>query len=183
MRKLVVALIIGLAMVMTASAATSLNWQSDMLAGGTAPDVWDTNGTVVPKGSDWYLQLYNTGDTTWSWAGNRTGGEFAHSTTAFSVMAGVVLQRVDELFPWGSGATVGTRLYNNVNPAIATAYAVGTLTTTLPTLVGDPIQDPISADYNFGEIRQQDWIPEPVSAMLVLVGVCTVVYRRRRMTR
>ncbi len=183
MRKLVVALIIGLAMVMTASAATSLNWQSDMLAGGTAPDVWDTNGTVVPLNSDWYLQLYDITDTTWSWAGNRTGGEFAHSTTAFSVMAGVVLQRVDELFPWGSGATVGTRLYNNVNPAIATAYAVGTLTTTLPTLVGDPIQDPISADYNFGEIRQQDWIPEPVSAMLVLVGVCTVVYRRRRMTR
>lgn len=162
-------------------AATSLDWGSDTALGSASgPDVLDADGVAVPQGSDWYLQLY---DTSVAYdPGNRTAGQLASSTDAFAFMEGVALTSISGPKAW-AGIVAGTRLFNNSDPNVATGYAVASLTTTLSDLEDPAGATPESTEYNFGTIAQQDWVPEPTTTMLALAGICTVIYRRRRMSK
>lgn len=186
MRKIISIALIGILVGASANAAMILNWysdSSDSIEDGGAPDVLDQSGDAVPKGTEWYIQLYDVDDTTWDFATNTLGGEVASNGTAgeaasspFQLQDGVAYLSKDIGSEW-SNVIVGTRLFNDMNVNNADAYAISTLTFELPTISGTTKPQ----SYNFGDIRQEDWVPEPMTTMLALVGVGTVIYRRRRM--
>jgi hypothetical protein len=181
MKKMLISMLLVIS-VSAANAATSLNWGSDSILGsGVGPDVLDSSGNAIAQGTDWYLQLFDTTDGSWNPISNPTGGEFYSANNAFAMAPGVTLLSVPEIYPWGSAATVGTRLFNNSDPTMATQYAIASLTVTLPTLNGTAT-DPTVTTYNFGTIGQNDWVavPEPATAMFGLVGIVSLVIARRR---
>lgn len=183
MKKLTVAMSMVVMMVSCSFGATSLYWGSETQIGsGSGGDVLDRFGSEVSAGSDWYLQLFDTSDTTWDPLNNPTGGEIRNSTDAFPEN-GEAYETVS-VGEAESELNVGTRLYDSTDPSSADYYVLGSLTHTLPTMTGD-LTDPLNDEYDFGVMGQDgsEWqaVPEPAVTLFALIGVGTIFYRRRRM--
>jgi len=149
-----------------ALAGPALDWGSDNAIGtGPAPDVKDRFGVVVPTDSTFLAELIRASDNTVLYTGSATFWSAAGS-------AGVGYDALTADDGW-NGLSVRTRIRE---PGPSTWYAV-TAPSTLSWTVTPPTT---SISYNFGEITQPMWVPEPGTGILVLAGAALMIFRRRR---
>jgi hypothetical protein len=180
MKKLMVGIAVGSMISMLASAGPLINWGSDYGFSGVGnPDVVDRHGVVVPKTSDWAVQLIRVDTMAQLFLTGAPGlgvGFWEYLDTP-----GVGFTGIDGSTPgldgW-NGLTVMTRVWAASTPGNpATDWHADTVPTVLSWNTTTP---PSFVDYNFGEITQPMWVPEPGTGLLVLAGAAVAIFRRRR---
>jgi len=168
-----------------AGAGPLINWGSDYAFSFVgAPDCVDKDGAIIPTTSDWVVQLIraDTSASLFTYPNDLSippgaGFGFWEIFATAGVGYGSIPGSTPGLDSW-NGMSVFTRIWaaSTVgNPAID--WHADTTPTPLSWNIDTP---PTLVNYNFGEVTQPMWVPEPGTGILVLAGAAVAIFRRRR---
>ena len=178
MKRSLFALTLAVGIATSAGAGPAINWASDFAFNGGAPECVDKDGNLIPKTSTWAVQILEANSKT-----NLYTAPYSPGVGFWEILAtdGAGYTGIDGTTPgldaW-NGLSVITRVWASStvgNPA--TDWHADTTSQVLSWSVAPPAT---TADYNFGEITQPMWVPEPGTGILVLAGAALMIFRRRR---
>jgi hypothetical protein len=179
MKKMIMCAAVAVMAVTSAVSGPFINWGSDYAFTSTgAPDCVDKDGNVIPATSTWAVQLMNSATMLPLYTAPYSPGVgfweiLGTAGTGYSGIDG----STSGLDGW-NGLTVFTRVWAASSPGNpATDWHADTPTSILAWTTVPPAT---LANYNFGEITQPMWVPEPGTGLLVLAGAAVAIFRRRR---